>query len=127
MSIRKTHGITLIETLVVLAIAVIVLLQGNLGGYNRARETRLIDGVMTDLVSAISMARPFSKPRWSRSAGAVMACIARENGTMAVLFLLTGMPTARSTGQTDCCSGWSRQPPLAHYLSTPFATVSICR
>jgi len=57
MSIRKTHGITLIETLVVLAIAVIVLLQGNLGGYNRARETRLIDGVMTDLVSAISMAR----------------------------------------------------------------------
>jgi type IV fimbrial biogenesis protein FimT len=54
---KQVSGISLVEILIVLSLLGILLSQFDLSGFSRAKEVKAIDGVMTDIVSAVSMAR----------------------------------------------------------------------
>ena len=54
---NRVHGLSLTELLIVLSLLGLLLFNMNLPGFGRSRETKSIDAVMTDIVSAVSMAR----------------------------------------------------------------------
>ncbi len=54
---RKYQGISLVELLVMLSVVGALLLNVSPNGFARPQEVKLIDGVMSDIMAAIAMAR----------------------------------------------------------------------
>ncbi|MDG1851064.1 MAG: prepilin-type N-terminal cleavage/methylation domain-containing protein [Gammaproteobacteria bacterium] len=54
---RKKQGITVVELLLVLSVVGVLLVSVAPNGFARSREVKRIDGVMSDIMAAIAMAR----------------------------------------------------------------------